>query len=59
LGYKGYGVGMLQISGLEVKKSFRIRGSAIGSKPRLVTSDEKGGILIKKITAGSMEVIPR
>ena len=59
LEYRGYGVGRLQIAGLEPKQSFRISGSAIGSKSRLVTSDEKGGILIKKITAGTMEVIPR
>lgn len=59
MGYKGYGVGMLQIAGLEAKKSFRVRGSAVGNKSRLVTSDEKGSILIEKIRAGSMEVIPR
>jgi len=59
LGYMGYGVGMLKIAGLEAKKSFGVSGSAVGNKPRLVTSDEKGSILIEKIRAGQMEVIPR
>ena len=59
MGYKGYGVGMLKIAGLEAKKSFRVSGSAVGGKSRLVTSDEKGSILIQKIRAGQMEVIPR
>ena len=59
LDYKGYGVGMLQISGLGAKKSFRVSGNALGSKSRLVTSDEKGSILIQEIRNGSMEVIPR
>jgi len=59
LDYKGYGVGMLQIAGLEAEKSFRVSGSAVGNKSRLVTSDEKGNILIQEIRAGQMEVIPR
>lgn len=59
LGYKGYGVGMLQIAGLEPKKSFRVSGSAAGNKPRLIMSDAKGSILIKSIRTGSMEVTPR